>query len=287
MQLATFNMKEADSRAVSNCKDLISIMEWNAKNDIKCFRVGSDLFPRMTCNKVGYQFTDLPSINTIEKLLGIAGKIAWDNDIHLSMHPGPYTTLASPTSNFRDAAVRELKMHEGVALLLDPYKKQHIPINIHIGGTYDNYEETANRFIETFKSLSPYLKSNLSLENDDKKNGWSVRRLYDFIHKHTNIPICFDLHHWLFCHDEFTIEDDFILAKSTWGNKNMQVHYSQSSLKEKVIPAHSNYYDAPLPEWLMKYDNFHVHLECKAKEKALIQYRLQFQKYSDRQNKAA
>jgi UV DNA damage endonuclease len=272
MQLSSFNMEEANSRAVKNCLDLVKIMEWNVKNNIKVFRIGSDLFPRMTCQRVGYTFESLPSHIFIKTLLYNVGQIAWKNNIHLSMHPGPYTTLASPQPDFITNAIKEINMHVLVAKMLDPTMTKHIPINIHIGGVYNNKIETASRFIKTFNNFDQYTKSLIVLENDDKKNGWSIKDLYTLIYVHTNIPITFDFHHWLFRHDDNTIKEDFELAYSTWNKKSMQVHYSQSPTPEKLVPAHSDYYRDPLPTWINDFTNIHVHLECKKKEKALFHY---------------
>ena len=69
-----------------------------------------------------------------------------------------------------------------------------------------------------------------------------------------------------------TLEEDFILCKKTWKNRNQQIHYSESPTIDKLIPAHSDYYRTPLPSWLYRYDNWHCHLECKAKELALLEF---------------
>jgi UV DNA damage repair endonuclease len=60
--------------------------------------------------------------------------------------------------------------------------------------------------------------------------------------------------------------EDFQLAHSTWSGRSMQVHYS-----EGTGTAHSTMLKQVIPELVFDYD-VHIHLECKGKEKALIDY---------------
>jgi UV DNA damage endonuclease len=278
----TFNIKESSKRALQNCRDLLTILQWNQQHHIKCFRIGSELFPRMTCSTHGYSFEQLPDYKEITSILDACGKFAHSNSMLLSMHPGPFTTLASPNPNARDNGIKELLMHSLICDLLTQSVSLDIPINFHIGGSYGgSYEETSRRFIGVVTGLSDKVRSRIVIENDDKKNGWSVKKLYEFIYKLTGIPITFDLHHHLFCSDGLSAEEAFLLCRSTWNGRSQQLHYSQSPTAEKLIPKHSDYYRDPLPSWLMSYDNFHVHLESKQKELSLIRLREEFKQFSD------
>lgn len=273
----TFTLAEAGKRALANCRDLLTILEWNEAHDIRCFRISSDLFPRYTCSEFGYHIDDLAEANQIRAALKAAGDYAYEHDHWLSFHPGPYTTLASPNPTARDNAIKEFEYHSLLADMIDPSNRMYIPINIHVGGSYGgDYIGTASRFIDTYESLSSSARRRIVLENDDKPNGWSVQRLYEYIFINTCIPITFDAHHWLFCHDDNDMHYDFLLARSTWGCTPMQVHYSQSPTAAKLIPAHSEYYRDAIPSFISDYDNLYVHLECKQKELALLKYRADF-----------
>ena len=73
MRQKTFNEKGLDyvsELALQNCKDLVNIVKWNEKMDIKLFRMSSDIFPWMTF----YDFTDLPDYNEIVSLLKEVGQ---------------------------------------------------------------------------------------------------------------------------------------------------------------------------------------------------------------------
>jgi UV DNA damage endonuclease len=280
---AKFNLELASERGLNNVYDILKILKWNEEHDIRVFRIGSEPLPRSGDFKVGYKIDDLKDSKEIRDVLAEIGKYAKTHSHSLSFHPGQYVCLGSPRHNVIDLGIKALEAENEVADAICRDVSLDIPINIHVGGSYNgDFENTSNRFIDSFSKLSPNLKSRLTLENDDKKSCWSIRRLYDMIYKKTAVPICADLHHWLFCNetdgknDLESMEKDFDLAYETWRDRSMQIHYSQSPTKEKLIPAHSDMYRDPIPNFVEKYENSHIHLECKNKEIALLDYRKNF-----------
>jgi len=58
-----------------------------------------------------------------------------------------------------------------------------IPINVHVGGSYQgDFEGTARRWLKNFARLPEIARGRLVLENDDRPGGWSVRKLHHYIH---------------------------------------------------------------------------------------------------------
>ncbi len=276
IQKKTFNIHKASEYALQNCKDLLTILKWNVKNNIFVFRISSDLFPRFTCNECGYKFEDLKDYIEIQNVLKECGNYAYDKNIHLSFHPGPFTTLGSPNESARQNGIKEVEYHALIVSLLDPYCRLDIPINIHVGGNYGgDYGYTAMRFIRSWKSISNLARGCLVIENDDKPNGWSVSLINNLIYEKIGIPITFDIHHHHFCPGDLTTKEAFCVCQTTWGDRSMQVHYSQSPTDEKFIPKHSDYYRTPIPDFITC-ENVHIHLESKQKELALLKYRKDF-----------
>jgi UV DNA damage endonuclease len=241
-------------------------------HDIFVFRISSDLFPRYTCSEHGYHFTQLKDHVQISDVLNQCGEFAYEHGMPLSFHPGPFTTLASPNEQSAMNAINEVEYHSLLCDLIDQNDVLDIPINFHVGGSYgQTWQETADRFINNFNQLSDNARKRVCLENDHSGNGWCPKRLYDYIHVKTGIPICMDLHHWLFCSQEGrTMQQDFELAKTTWGSRSMQVHYSESRNPDKMVSAHSDYYQNCLPDYVDLQGNYHIHLEAKMKEQALF-----------------
>lgn len=273
----TFTIRSASERALANCRDLLTILKWNESNGIRCFRISSELLPRFTCQDKGYEFSDLPHASQIRSALAQCGEYSYTHNHKLSFHPGPFTTIASPTETAQANGIQELLYHNLLCDLIDPDNHLQIDINIHVGGSYGgDFQNTADRFIAAYNSLPDSLKRRLCVENDDKASCWSVQYLYNYIHKKCGVPICFDTHHWHFCHSDASIESDFQLALSTW-NRPVQVHHSESRDSSKLVTAHSDYYTSPLPSFLTNTDSdVYVHLESKQKELALLDYRKRF-----------
>ncbi|MEC8392351.1 MAG: UV DNA damage repair endonuclease UvsE, partial [Actinomycetota bacterium] len=100
----------ASEIALQNVKDLIKILEWNQKNDIKFYRMSSDIFPWMS----EYKFSDLPDYDDIAYHLDVAGEYAYNTQQRLTFHPGPFNVLGSPNENVVDKAIKELNSHSEI-----------------------------------------------------------------------------------------------------------------------------------------------------------------------------
>lgn len=261
----------ASELALKNCKDLLSILHWNVSQDIKFFRLSSDLFPWSS----EYDLADLPNFEEITQVLEEAGSYAKQNDIRITTHPGPFNVLGSPREDVVSRTLKDLSTHAQVFDLMRLENSPYAKINIHVGGTYGCHERTSWRWIKGFSKLPDSVKSRLTLENDDKGSQWSVRHLYDLISKETGVPIVFDYHHHRFCDGGLSEREALEMALSTWGEVTPVVHYSQSKAEEqgddRIRPqAHSDSYW----ECFDLYGNdADVMLECKHKEQGLFKMR--------------
>ena len=263
----------ASELALQNIKDLKKILEWNEENNIKFYRMSSDVFPWMS----EYEFRDLPDYHEICYLLDDAGEYATLNNHRLTFHPGPFNVLGSPNDKVVDKTIKELNQHSQMMDLMGFFPSHYNKINIHVGGTYGgDFEGTASRWVKNFYRLDENTRSRLTLENDDKASMWSVKRLYELIYQRVGVPIVFDYHHFRFCTDGQTQEEAVKMAASTWpsGIKPV-VHLSESRREEqgdeKIRPqAHSDWIYNPVPRHGVQYD---MMLECKMKEQALFKYR--------------
>jgi UV DNA damage endonuclease len=63
---------------------------------------------------------------------------------------------------------------------------------------------------------------------------YSVKDLYEGIHKRIGIPIVFDYHHYKFNTGEQTEQEALEMALSTWGDIKPVVHYSESRSEEQL-----------------------------------------------------
>jgi UV DNA damage endonuclease len=266
-RLANFTIGNASELILKNSQDLVKIMHWNADNNIRFFRVSSNIFPFYDHQTLEYKIEDLSNSDKIKDNFAIAGKIAKDNGIRLSCHPGPYTCIASPNPEIVEKAIKTIKMHHAIGMMLDSVD---FCINFHVGGVYDSKDAAAERFCKNFLSLPKYIQDQVTIENDDKESMWSITDLYSKIHEKCGVRLVLDIHHHKFRSDE-SLLDAASIAFSTWKTGTPKVHYSESA-EEKRPQAHSDFVKNRIPE-LSDTVYYDVMIEAKQKDKALIQYR--------------
>lgn len=270
---ARFTLERVDDLALKNSQDLVRIMRWNADNGIKFFRIGSGLFPFMDHPKHFYKLEDLASWPHITRNIVDAGKIAGDNGIRLSCHPGPYTCLGSPDNLTVIKSVKTIEMHAMLGKMLCCPNDDFV-INFHVGGVYGDKRETAKRFLNNLGTLTDWERNHITIENDDKESMWSVSDLVEY-GIGNKVRIVLDVHHHRFCNRE-SLYDAADMAFETWPeNQVPKIHYSESA-EGKKPQAHSDYIFNPIPNDLHSRD-YDVMIEAKAKELALQTYLNKYQ----------
>ena len=272
MRRKTFDANGEDyvsDLALANIKDLKTIVQWNNEMKIKLFRLSSQIFPWSD----EYNVKDLKDYDEIAKLMLEIGKIAKDAGQRLTMHPGPYNCLASPTQKVVEKTIRELNFHSEQFNMMgydpSPYNK----INIHVGGAYGDKKGTLNAFCHNFNLLNEDTKKRLVIENDDSPNEYSVNDLYWGIYKQIGIPITFDYFHHKFNTGTLTEEEALRMAATTWPKGIAQCcHYSESRRKEKLDEsirpqAHSDLIYEKIQTYGLEPD---IVIEAKLKEQSIF-----------------
>ena len=272
MRRKTFDAKGIDyvsDLALANVKDLKTYVQWNNEMKIKLFRLSSQIFPWSD----EYFVSHLKDYDEIASIMLEVGKIAKDAGQRLTMHPGPYNCLASPTQKVVEKTIRELNFHSEQFNMMgydpSPYNK----INIHVGGAYGDKKGTLDAFCHNFKLLNEDTKKRLVIENDDSPNEYSVNDLYWGIHKRIGIPITFDYFHHKFNTGTLTEEEALRMAATTWPKGITQCcHYSESRRKEKLDEsirpqAHSDLIYEKIQTYGLEPD---IVIEAKLKEQSIF-----------------
>ena len=274
MRRKTFDARGIDyvsELSLANIKDLKTIVQWNNEMGIKLFRLSSQIFPWSD----EYNVEDLNDYQEISDLMLEIGRIATDSGQRLTMHPGPYNCLASPTQKVVDKTIRELNSHSKQFNMFGFKPSTYNKINIHVGGAYGDKKSTLTRFCNNFKLLNDDTKKRLVIENDDSPNEYSVSDLYWGIHKQIGIPITFDYFHHKFNTGDLTEEEALRVAAKTWPEGVTQCcHYSESRRKEKLdesirAQAHSDLIYNKINTYGLKLD---IVIEAKSKELAIFKY---------------
>ena len=221
----------ASELILENLRNLTKIVSWNNQNEIKVYRMSSNMFPWMS----EYEFTDLPDYDKICNLLKGIGTLAMENGQRLSFHPGQFCVLASPNEEVVLNAMNELDKSAQIMDFMGLPESRMAKINIHVGGAYGDKKTALERFCKNFLRLQPSAQARLTVENDDKANMYSVKDLYEGVYKVVGIPIVFDYFHHKFCTGDMTEEEALKLAASTWGDVKPCTHYSESRRAEKKL----------------------------------------------------
>ena len=257
--------------ALQNVIDLNHIIKWNEQHNIKFFRMSSEIFPWAS----EYKWEDLPDIKMIKVWLENAGLMAEEYGERLTSHPGPFNVLVSPNPKVVDNTITDLSIHGDIMDFMGLSRTPYNKINIHCNGVYGDKESAMGRFCKNFERLPENVQTRLVVENDDKASMYSVKDLYEGIHKRIGIPITFDYHHYKFNTGGQTEQEALELAMSTWPNGIVPaVHYSESRaehlLDESIKPqAHSDIIN-DLPNTYGK--EVDVMVEAKSKELSILPF---------------
>ena len=274
MRRKTFDTKGLDyvsELSLQNVEDLKTIVEWNNFKGIKLFRLSSQIFPWME----EYRFEDLKDFGKIKSLMVEIGQIATKAGQRLTMHPGPYHCLASPSLNVVERTIKGLDKHAEQFDMMEFEPSNYNKINIHIGGAYGDKEAALGRFCKNFKLLGESTRKRLVVENDDSPNEFSVKDLYEGVYKKIGIPVTFDYFHHKFNTGGLTEEEALKLASTTWPEGITQCcHYSESRRKEKLDEsirpqAHSDIIYDSINTYGLNPD---IVIEAKLKEQAIFNY---------------
>jgi UV DNA damage endonuclease len=264
----SMGIKYASELAILNLKDLSKILDYNIANNIKVYRMSSDMFPWMS----NYKLEDLPNFDLIKSLLIIIGRKAMNNNIRLSFHPGPYCVISSLREDVVEKSIYELNQHAQIMDLMELEQSNYYPINIHVNSSQPSCEESAERFCNNFDKLSDSCKKRLVVENDDKSALFTVQMLYELIYKKINIPITVDFLHWQ-CHNQGSSwEETLRLGTSTWQCQPLCHHASSKKLFEDstaTLQSHADYIYEKFETFDISLD---IELECKMKDIALFEY---------------
>jgi UV DNA damage endonuclease len=257
--------------------------------DVHMYRLSSDLAPYVT-------HPDLPQFhNQIDECadqLATLGKIARQDGLRLSFHPGAFVVLNSPDEAIAAKTIADLMAQAQILDRMD--LGPEAVINTHVGGVYGDKQAALNRFVERHRCLPEAVRQRLVLENDER--AFDISDTYA-IHQQTGIRLVLDqLHHLCNPAPDMSLETALGLALSTWpADQTPKIHFStphtamipgetrdesgrkRRTLREPRLSQHADLIDPfafiALCHAAPGDRDFDVMLECKAKDVALLRLR--------------
>jgi len=210
-----------------NLAHLKNLLIYTTANNLKLFRISSDLIPFGSSDANTLPWWEVFAENLLE-----LGKLATESGIRLSMHPGQYTVLNSPRPEVVTRAIADLVYHARVLTSMGLGNEHKIVL--HIGGAYGDKVEASKRFVATYLTLPQGVKDRLILENDDKL--FTISEVLA-IAREVGCPVVFDnLHHKINPSKEWLSDLQWIEACApTWKGKDgkQKIHYAQQDVRKR------------------------------------------------------
>ena len=239
----TYALKEGgkervQQKAIANTKKLLDILTTyfpNQPYNLRAFRISSELFPCYTLDFTQPWYEEI--WDELSEILTLAGNAARRHSIRLSTHPAQYTVLASNNPDVVTKSIEDLEYHALYGSMMG-LPAQDFSMNIHLQGLYGGkHEDGIKRFATHFPYLSEYAQGCLSVENEDKPNGYDIAHTLELAQR---IPIrcTLDTHHYA-CHRMVETEKVYLGEKTVNRKVRDVVH----------ITAGSDYFKEAVKSW--------------------------------------
>lgn len=200
----TIKVKSLDyvkSLATANIDAILKVLEWNVKNNIRLYRIYSDIFPH-AANCDGPDF--LYDFKFAEEGMRKCGEYAIRHKIRLSIHATEFCHLNSENTITAEKTSKELRYYTEIFNLLfnhlgsNWYNKLPAEckplIILHVGTVKPSKSEAIARWIENYKKLPIATQQLIVVENDEFS--YSPQDILPGICIPYNIPLIFDVFHF-------------------------------------------------------------------------------------------
>ncbi len=226
-RLKSYSEKRFNETVKNNLNHLLSILNFNKRNNIYFFRISSDIIPFAS-----HPVCDVDWSEVFKVKLKEIGDFINKNNIRVSMHPDQFVILNSKSEDIVKNSIRELQYH---CKLLDSMRlSSSAKIQIHVGGVYGDKKKAKKDFANNFnKLLEESLKRRLVVENDDRS--YSLQDCFD-INSETDIPIVFDTFHHECLNNDETFQQALSSFVKSWNNPtdgNPVIDYSSQSIGDR------------------------------------------------------
>jgi UV DNA damage endonuclease len=203
-----------------NLRTLGRCLDYTAGLGLSLFRISSDVVPFGS-----HPVNRLRWWRTFEPELSALGRQARRLGLRLSMHPGQYTLLSSPSPKVTAAAVADLRYH---ARLLDALgTPRSSKIVIHLGGVYGDKPAAVARFKREFRALPAEVRERVVLENDERC--YPIEDVLP-VAEELGLPVVFDRFHYRVAGGEggAAVTGWLRRARRTWraADGRQKVHFS-------------------------------------------------------------
>lgn len=264
-RLTSYSESKIKITIEKNFNDLFEILDYNIKNKILFFRIGSSFIPFASHPVSKFDWEREFEVDFIK-----ASKIIKENKIRISMHPGQFVVLNSKRKEVLESSIREIEYHAKFLDLLN--LDNTAKIQIHVGFPQGNKENAKIDFVKNFLKLSDSAKKRIVIENDEYY--FDIDDCLEISNK-LKIPIVFDTFHYSILNKGKPLREVFDIVSKTWKEKDglPMVDYSSQDPNGRLGKhcSHINIDDFRKTISELSGNEFDLMLEIKDKEKSAIQ----------------
>jgi UV DNA damage endonuclease len=205
------------------------ILDYLDEVDIRMYRLSSDLAPYATHPDMP-QFHNMVAESDAE--LAAFGRKARHLDIRLSFHPSQYVLLNSPDLQITRKSIWDLSSQAEMLDRMDCGPESVVVT--HVGGVYDDHEESRARWIKGWEQCPEHVKQRLALENDDIR--FSAADVL-WIHERTGVRLIFDYQHfWCFNPERLEMRATLERFLKTWpAGVRPKIHFSSPRTEMREV----------------------------------------------------
>ena len=263
-RLASYSEDLLKEKIKNNLQCLKKTLEFNSKNNLLFFRIGSPLIPFASHPVCKFNWKKY-----FKKDFKEIGEYIKKNKFRISMHPDQFVLINAKNPEITKKSIKELDYHCSLLDLLG--LDDSAKVQIHVGGVYGDKEGSIERFIKTYKKLPNKIKKRLVIENDHIS--YSLNDCLK-ISKKIKIPIVFDSLHHECLNNKETFKQAVAEASKTWKAKDGCLMIDYSNQKANSIKgSHSQHINIKKFKIFLKEIKkikADIMLEIKDKEKSAL-----------------
>ncbi|MFZ5935397.1 UV damage repair endonuclease UvsE [Pseudomonas putida] len=187
---------------------------------LRMVRLSSDLLPLYSHPSVGPIYRDTEFQALMAERFAAIGKLARDQDIRLSFHPGQYCVLGSDRPEVVENSLAEFEYHADMIRMMGFGQRfQDFKCNVHIAGRLG-----AAGVRQVWPRLSQVARHVITFENDEKTYG-----VDDCLALADLAPVVLDIHHCWIHEGDYIAPHDPRVARiiDSWRGVRPTMHYSQ------------------------------------------------------------
>lgn len=260
-------IRKLERIALANLENTHRLLKHNAFSEVHFYRLTSRLIPLANHEAL----LDWDYMKPLREKLREIGVFANKHHMRLDFHPDHFVVLNSSDLEVLKNSLKTLKMHFLLlkGMNIDPLHR----CVLHVGGNYNDTEQSLERFIENWMDVPRGIQKMIMLENDD-----TSFTLDDTLYlcEKLGIPLVFDYHHHLAHHQNVNWEENWERIVATWKDSTLPIKMHISSPKsEAEFRHHSDYVDVDMFFDFLKVirgsvQEIYCMIEAKKKDEALF-----------------